>query len=90
MTSNGQIPMKDKELMHDSLCAQKEMTGIYNLSANECATPAVRDALLCILSEEHAIQADVFNAINQRGWYPTTPAPEQKVQSARQKYQSNS
>ncbi len=90
MTSNGQIPMKDKEMMHDSLSAQKEMTGIYNISANECATPAIRNAMLGILNEEHAIQAEVFDAIHQRGWYPTTPAPEQKVQSARQKYQSNS
>lgn len=84
--TSSNMPMQDKELLTDALSAQKQITGAYNTCANECATPAVRDELLNILREEHAIQANVFAEMQKRGWYPTPMAEEQKVQSAKQKY----
>lgn len=89
MEQNSSIPMKDQEMMHDSLSAQKEMTSLYNIYANECATPGIRDEMMRILNEEHAIQADIFCEMQKRGWYPTPAAPEQKVQTAKQKFMSN-
>ena len=80
------IAMQDKDLLGDALDSQKQITGSYNTSANESATPAVRDELLNILRDEHTIQASLFAEMQKRGWYPTPMAEEQKVQSARQKY----
>lgn len=82
------LPMQDKELIGDALNSQKQITEAYNTCACECATPAVRDELLNILREEHGIQADVFSEMQKRGWYPTPMAEEQKIQSAKQKYAS--
>lgn len=42
--------------------------------------------MLNLLHDEHAIQADLFMEMQKRGWYPTTPAEDQKVQSAKQKF----
>ncbi len=78
----------DKEIMTDLLDSQKTITGLYNQSANECASEALRGAMMRILEEEHSMQVDVFSQIQQRGWYPTTPAQQDKINAARQKYAS--
>mgnify|MGYP001264867812 CR=1 FL=1 len=85
-TNNAQ--MQDKEILEDVLTSQKAVTGAYNNFTNECATPNVRDEFMRILTEEHQIQADVFDAMKQRGWYPTPAAEQQKIQQAKQKFQS--
>ena len=86
MSQNGSIAMQDKEMLEDVLTSQKQITGLYNTYANECATTAIRDEMLNLLHDEHAIQADLFMEMQKRGWYPTTPAEDQKVQSAKQKF----
>ena len=78
--------MCEREILDDILSSQKMITGLYNTSANECAAPVIRDEFLSILSEEHQMQAEVFDEMQKRGWYPTTPAEDQKVQSAKQKF----
>ena len=82
----NQTQMQDKEFMNDVLSSQKHITGTYSTFANECAGKMIRDDLLSILREEHEIQADVFNEITTRGWYQTTPAEQQKIDQAKQKY----
>ena len=88
MNQAANIPMNDQEMMHDALSSQKQITGIYNTYANECATPAIRDEMLNILQEELVIQADVFKEMQKRVWYPTPMAEEQKIQSTKQKFLS--
>ena len=77
----------DKEMIHDALYSQKLMTENYNLFANECSSPQVRDVFMNILNEEHQIQSDVFDEMSKRGWYPTQPAEKGQIQQAKQKYQ---
>ena len=86
MNQTTGISMNDQEMMHDALSSQKQITGIYNTFVNECATPAIRDEMLNILQEEHGIQADIFQEMQKRGWYPTPMAEEQKIQSTKQKF----
>ena len=81
-----QLPMQDKEIMNDALSSEKSMTELYNMYANECASNRVRSTMMTILTESHQMQAEVFNDMQQRGWYQTTPAEQQKIQSAKQKY----
>lgn len=87
-TNNQPVTMGDKEMMDDSLSSEKMATDGYNTTANECATPNIRNEILNILSEEHQIQADIFNEMSKRGWYPTEPAEQQKVEQAKQKFQN--
>lgn len=76
----------DKEVLCDGLSTQKATTGKFNMSANECANPQLRDTVLKILEQEHSIQFEVFNMMHQRGLYQTLPAQQQKVQEAKQKF----
>lgn len=87
MTNN---PMQDRELLDDVLSAQKHITDIYNTYANECATAGIRDDMLCLLREEHDIQADIYNEMSSRGWYKVQPAEQQKIDQAKQKFQNAS
>ena len=85
---NANIPMQDKEMLHDSLSSQKEISGIYNTFSNEWVSTALRNEMLNILHDEHSIEADIFTEMQKRGWYPTEQAEEQKIQSAKQKFTS--
>ncbi len=78
--------MGEKEILQDGLISQKLIAGSYNTFAGECVNEQLRGAFLNILDEEHRIQADMFCALQQNGWYQTEPAQQQKVQMARQKF----
>ena len=78
MTNCQNTNYTDKNIMCDAIVTQKFITGGYNYSANECAHPNVKNALMDILNEEHCILHDVFDEMSKRGWYPTEEAPETK------------
>lgn len=79
----------DREILDDMLASQKEMTGLYNLAAGECASGALRGVLMDLLGEEHQMQADIFTELSKRGWYPTEQAPQQKVRQALERFQNS-
>jgi len=81
-------PYSDKEKLHDALATQKFVTGMYNTSLNESATPAVKTCLQSILNEEHEMQHSLWIEMHNRGWYPVECAPEDKLQQAKQMYSS--
>ncbi len=78
----------EKDMMYDVLSSQKFITDTYNTFTNECASANTRDEFMKLLQEEHQIQADVFDTMKQRGWYQTSNAEQQKIQQAKQKFQS--
>lgn len=81
--------MHDKEYLSDSLSAQKLITSNYNMFANECMNPSLREGFLNILKEEHDIQADLFCEMHKRGWYQVQPADVQQVNNAKQRFPVN-
>jgi len=85
---NNAYPMKDMEIMTDLLTSQKTITENYNNYANECASKELKNSFLNILQEEHQIQADVFQVMNQRGWYKTQPADQNQLSTTKQKFES--
>ncbi len=80
----------DKDMMTDILSSQKNITGIYNTYANECACPNLKADMMNILNEEHQIQHDVFCEMQKRGWYQTEPAEVTKINEVKQQYVSMS
>ena len=80
--------LEEKEIFDDVLSSQKMITSTYNTFTNECATPKIRDEFLKILNEEHQIQADVFDEMQKRGWYPIPDAEQQKIQKAKIKFEN--
>lgn len=76
----------DKEILGDALTTEKAATDHYNTFANGCVHDNVRRAILHCLEQEHSIQQDVFCMMQEKGYYPTPAAQEQKVEQAKQKY----
>lgn len=81
-----QTKFGDKDILTDALSSQKFVTGGYNTSVNECATPALRNDFLNILNEEHQMQSEIFTEMQTRGWYPTEAADQNKINQVKQKY----
>ena len=81
--------MGDKEFLNDSIASEKHMGSGYNTFANECVNPQLRATFLNMLREVHDIQADLFNEMQQRGWYQVVPADQAKIMQARQKFQAS-
>lgn len=86
MNNNASTCFTEKEVLHDALEAQKHVTGMFNSYSNECANPQVRKVMLDILNDEHSIQFDVFNDMQKRGYYPVTPAQQDKVNQIKSTY----
>ena len=80
--------MDDQEILNDVLISQKHITGNYNTAGSECADEKLKCDMLNILRDEHNMQSGVFTAMQQRGWYQTPPAQQQKVDAAKTKFQN--
>lgn len=85
---NTQPLMTDKEIMDDILSSQKAITGVYNIYSNECAHQCLRDDFLNILRDEHNIQSNVFNQMQQRGWYAPPAAEQKNIDEVKTKFQN--
>ena len=78
--------MTDRELLEDMLTLQKHTDINYSMFANECSTGNVRTDVMNILTDEHKIQAEVFDQMAAFGWYSPADAEMQKVEQAKQKF----
>ncbi len=78
--------LTEKEILQDCLSSQKFTTSSLNTWAGECVCEQLRSAFLNILDDEHRIQADIFNDMSSKGWYPTQPADQQQLQQVKQKF----
>ena len=76
----------DKTMMTDMLASQKFIAQNYNNYAGECSTKQSKAKLMKILGEEHDIQFKIFEQMNSKGWYPVTPAPQDKINEAVQQH----
>ena len=86
MQQTQQKQLTDKEQAQDALCTEKFLAAQYNAFVAECATPEMICTLGDILSETHRMQQGLFREMNSRGWYPVTPAEEQKIAQTKQKF----
>ena len=78
--------LDEKEILQDALISQKLITGSYNTYAGEAVSAQLRNTMLSILDDEHAIQADIFSSLQSHGWYKAEPAEQQKIVQTRQKF----
>ena len=86
MNTNHQSSFTEKELMNDLIASEKQVTSAYSVGITEASCPNLRQHLTKCLNESQAIQYQLFNAMQQRGWYQTKQAQTQDVQNAKTKY----
>ena len=80
--------LSEKDIICDSMNAQKHMCTLYDAYACECATPNLRDEFVSLLRDEHQIQADLFDELLRRGWFQAAMADPNALQQIKQSYQN--
>ena len=80
--------MQDKDLMENELLLIKGACDLYLHGAIESTTAEVHDAFKCALEETLNIQNKIYNLMSEKGWYQTEQAEQQKINSAKQKFQN--
>lgn len=78
--------LTEKEMLQDCLTSEKNLTGVYNTFSNECTNPELRNDFINILKNEHDMQADLFNEMQNKGWYEVKPAKKTDIDKTKQKF----
>lgn len=78
--------LSEQELMNDLLTSEKQIISAYNTGITETSCTNLRQHLTKCLTNTQEIQYQIFDSMQQRGWYTTKSAPSQDVQNAKTKY----
>lgn len=76
----------DRCMMGDLLDTTKHITGMYGTNVCEGSNDTLRQVLQFNLDEAANDQFQIFQQMQQRGWYQTKQAQQQDVQQAKQKF----
>ena len=87
MDKNSVCKLTEQDLMEDLLTSEKYLIGSYSTFIPEAVCPQLKHVLPdnfngCVLN-----QTEIFDKMNQLGWYAAKDAPKPEVEAARQKYQ---
>ncbi len=80
--------MDDKTIMQNLLTSVKNYCDIMLHGAIESSAPAVNAAFRSSLAETLTLQSDVYNKMAEKGWYPSTQAPQTQITATKQKFQN--
>lgn len=84
--------LNEQEIMTDALNTEKQSITSYGTYLAEATCPNLRSQLNQIINENQQVQYEIFNAMQQKGWYSPKNAQlnelQQSVQSLGQMQQS--
>ncbi len=70
-----QTILKEKELMQDGLQTEKSLFQSYGMLMTEATCQNLRMELQQIMTETQQMQFGIFNAMQEKDWYPVKNAP---------------
>lgn len=79
--------LNDQELAFDLLYQEKALCANISSEVVEASHAGLRNVMNDMFMQIGQDQLQVFNAMNQNGWYQTKPAQQQDIVTAKQKYQ---
>ncbi len=71
--------LTEQEILQDALIAHKFLIKMYCQYGIECSSQELRTLLNSLGDVASSHDLKIFNIMNQKGFYPTTPAPASKV-----------
>ena len=86
----GNAALTDQERAFDLLYQEKALLSNLASEILEVSPVGMRQVMQDCFGQISADQLEIFNLMQQKGWYPTKSADTQDVQTARQKYQQMS
>jgi len=82
--------MEDKDLMEKELLIIKGVCDLYLHGTIESSTAEVHCAFKDALIESLDIQNKLYNLMAEKGWYKTETVEQTKIDTTKQKYNTNS
>ena len=79
--------LSDQELAYDLLYQEKALMANISSEVVEGSHAGLRNVLNDMFMQIGQDQLQVFQLMNEQGWYRTKPAPQPGLQTAKQKYQ---
>lgn len=86
MTHNN-ANLSERELLNDALATEKQLLHAYSTYIAEASCQNLRQEMSKIITDTHQMQFELYNAMQQKGWYNQKNAELQEVQQAVQKFQ---
>ncbi|MBR6506212.1 MAG: spore coat protein [Clostridia bacterium] len=80
--------LDDRQLMENLLLNLKGECDLLMHGAVESSTPQVHTAFSKAFNDTLKMQSDVYAAMAGKGWYPSTKAEQQQIDTLKQKYSS--
>lgn len=78
--------MDDKGIMENLLLTTKGACDLYLHATIESATPNVNQTFCSALNSCLSMQDRIYKQMEQKGWYSSDNAPQQKIDHVKQKY----
>lgn len=82
--------MDDRNLMENLLLLEKGVCDLFMHGTIESATDNVHSAFNCALNDSLCLQDTIYDKMASKGWYPMEQAEQNKINSVKQKFASNS
>lgn len=79
--------MTDREYMEDVLLTAKTLTGLYHYATQESSTEQLHNQFKTNLNGSLMMQHNIYNTMQQHGWYPQQQAEQQQVSQVKTKFQ---
>ncbi|MCY6371646.1 spore coat protein [Clostridium ganghwense] len=77
---DANMTFTEKEMMQDLLTTEKQVISAYSTGITESSCPNLRNTLVDNFVKVQSVQYQVFDAMRQKGWYPTKDAADADVQ----------
>lgn len=74
-----EINLTEKELMQDLLTTEKQIISSYSTGITESSCQNLRNTLVNNFRGTENIQFKIWDAMHQKGWYPTKDAEDAEV-----------
>ena len=72
--------LSEKDLMSDLLATEKQTISAYSTGITESSCANLRNTLIGNFNNDQNIQYMIYDAMKQKGWYPTKDAADNEVQ----------
>ena len=83
----NQNALTDQELDFDLLYQEKALMANISSEVVEGSQSGLRNVMNDMFMQMGQDQLQIFQAMNNQGWYPLKPAQPQDIQTAKQKYE---
>ena len=78
--------MDDRQLMENMLILEKGACDLLMHGTIESESPDVHHAFSCSLNTSLQMQERIYEKMQEKGWYPTQQAEQQKINQVKQKF----